>query len=24
VTFLCGHGPGGTFGGERRANPFLV
>lgn len=24
VTFLCGHGPGGTLGEERRSNPFLV
>jgi glyoxylase-like metal-dependent hydrolase (beta-lactamase superfamily II) len=24
VTFLCGHGPSGTFGEERRTNPFLV
>jgi glyoxylase-like metal-dependent hydrolase (beta-lactamase superfamily II) len=24
VTFLCGHGPGGTIGEERRTNPFLV
>jgi glyoxylase-like metal-dependent hydrolase (beta-lactamase superfamily II) len=24
VTFLCGHGPGGTLGEERRTNPFLV
>jgi glyoxylase-like metal-dependent hydrolase (beta-lactamase superfamily II) len=23
VTFLCGHGQGGTFGEERRTNPFL-
>ena len=23
VTFLCGHGPGSTFGEERRTNPFL-
>ena len=22
--FICGHGPGSTFGLERRANPFLV
>ena len=22
--FICGHGPGGTFGEERRTNPFLV
>jgi glyoxylase-like metal-dependent hydrolase (beta-lactamase superfamily II) len=22
--FLCGHGPGGKFGEERRTNPFLV
>jgi hydroxyacylglutathione hydrolase len=24
VGFLCGHGPGGRFGDERRTNPFLV
>ncbi|MGB3830737.1 MAG: MBL fold metallo-hydrolase [Mesorhizobium sp.] len=24
VGFLCGHGPGGRFGEERRTNPFLV
>ena len=24
VAFLCGHGPGGRFGEERRTNPFLV
>lgn len=24
VAFLCGHGPGGRFGDERRSNPFLV
>ncbi len=23
IRFLCGHGPGGTFGEERRSNPFL-
>ena len=23
VAFTCGHGPGGTFGEERRSNPFL-
>ena len=23
MTFLCGHGPGSTFGAERRDNPFL-
>ncbi len=23
VAFLCGHGPGSTFGEERRSNPFL-
>jgi hypothetical protein len=23
VAFLCGHGPGSTFGAERRRNPFL-
>jgi len=22
-SFICGHGPGGTFGEERRQNPFL-
>lgn len=22
--FICGHGPGGTFGQERQTNPFLV
>lgn len=22
TAFLCGHGPGGTFGGERRTNPY--
>jgi len=22
--FICGHGPGGRFGEERRSNPFLV
>ena len=22
-TFICGHGPGGNFGDERRENPFL-
>lgn len=24
VSFICGHGPGGTFGEERRTNPFLT
>jgi hydroxyacylglutathione hydrolase len=24
VGFICGHGPGGRFGEERRNNPFLV
>jgi glyoxylase-like metal-dependent hydrolase (beta-lactamase superfamily II) len=24
ICFLCGHGPGGRFGEERRTNPFLV
>lgn len=24
VGFLCGHGPGGRLGDERRTNPFLV
>ena len=23
IAFLCGHGPGSTFGQERRTNPFL-
>lgn len=23
IAFICGHGPGSTFGAERRANPFL-
>lgn len=23
VAFLCGHGPGGTIGEERRTNPFV-
>ncbi|WP_043340778.1 MBL fold metallo-hydrolase [Belnapia moabensis] len=23
IAFLCGHGPGSTFGQERRGNPFL-
>jgi hydroxyacylglutathione hydrolase len=23
IAFLCGHGPGSTFGNERRSNPFL-
>lgn len=24
IGFLCGHGPGGRFGDERRSNPFLT
>lgn len=24
IGFICGHGPGGRFGEERRTNPFLV
>ncbi|OQM76878.1 MBL fold metallo-hydrolase [Manganibacter manganicus] len=24
IGFLCGHGPGGNFGEERRTNPFLI
>jgi len=24
IGFVCGHGPGGRFGEERRSNPFLV
>lgn len=24
IGFICGHGPGGRFGDERRGNPFLV
>ena len=24
ISFICGHGPGGSFGEERRTNPFLV
>ena len=24
IAFLCGHGPGSTFGEERRSNPFLA
>lgn len=24
IGFLCGHGPGGRFGDERRNNPFLI
>ncbi|MEQ1943264.1 MBL fold metallo-hydrolase [Mesorhizobium sp. VNQ89] len=24
IGFICGHGPGGQFGEERRSNPFLV
>jgi glyoxylase-like metal-dependent hydrolase (beta-lactamase superfamily II) len=23
IAFLCGHGPGSSFGQERRSNPFL-
>lgn len=23
ITFLCGHGPGSTFGEEKRSNPFV-
>ena len=23
IAFLCGHGPGSSFGQERRTNPFL-
>jgi hypothetical protein len=23
VQFICGHGPGSTFGHERQTNPFL-
>ena len=23
IRFLCGHGPGSSFGEERRSNPFL-
>jgi len=23
IAFLCGHGPGSTFGAERQRNPFL-
>lgn len=23
IVFLCGHGPGGSFGEERRSNPFV-
>ncbi|MBS0559376.1 MAG: MBL fold metallo-hydrolase [Proteobacteria bacterium] len=23
ISFVCGHGPGSTFGDERRSNPFL-
>lgn len=23
ITFICGHGPGSTFGQERRSNPFV-
>lgn len=24
ISFICGHGPGSTFGRERQSNPFLV
>ena len=24
IGFICGHGPGGNFGQERKTNPFLV
>ncbi|MBN9066797.1 MAG: MBL fold metallo-hydrolase, partial [Rhizobiales bacterium] len=24
IGFICGHGPGSSFGVERRTNPFLV
>jgi hydroxyacylglutathione hydrolase len=24
ISFICGHGPGGNFGDERRENPFLI
>ena len=24
IGFICGHGPGGRFGEERRGNPYLV
>ncbi len=24
IGFVCGHGPGGRFGDERRGNPFLI
>jgi glyoxylase-like metal-dependent hydrolase (beta-lactamase superfamily II) len=23
ISFICGHGPGSTFGAERESNPFL-
>ena len=23
ISFLCGHGPGSSFGAERASNPFL-
>ena len=23
ITFVCGHGPGSSFGAERQTNPFL-
>ncbi len=24
ISFICGHGPGSTFGRERTSNPYLV
>ena len=24
VSFICGHGPGSTFGQERQTNPFII
>ena len=24
VSFICGHGPGSTFGQERQTNPFIT
>ena len=24
IGFICGHGPGGKFGEERRTNPYLL
>jgi glyoxylase-like metal-dependent hydrolase (beta-lactamase superfamily II) len=24
IGFICGHGPGGKFGEERRTNPYLA